>query len=251
MTQAGKVAVVTGAGQGLGRALAIALSEAGFKVALLGRTLAKLEATAALCPGECLPLSCDLIDPDRVREAFARIVARFGRVDVLVNNAASYAAFPLDGATDSQIIDVVHQSLVAPMFCAREAIARMRATGGDIVNISTQSVISPQPLMIVYAAAKGGLEIFSRGLRNELRGENIRVLTVQLGVVAGTVVDDLAEDVRERYGQALRNAGLDRAFVFPGSEPADIAASVVHAVTAPRTTIIEDIVIRGLDQGPA
>ena len=149
-TSAPKVAIITGGGQGLGRGIAIALSAAGFRVAVLGRTLSKLEATAELCAGECLPLACDLIDPDQVRAAFAKVIEAYGRLDVLVNNAASYAAFDLTLARDDQIVDVVTQSLIAPIFCSRQAVIEMRKVGGgDIVNISTQSVLTPQPTMIV------------------------------------------------------------------------------------------------------
>lgn len=245
-----KVAIVTGGGQGLGRGIAIALSEAGFHVAVLGRTLAKLEATAQLCPGECLTVVCDLIDPDQVRRAFDEVVAAFGRLDVLVNNAASYEAFELTESRDEQIVNVVTQSLIAPMFCARQAVIEMRKVGGgDVVNISTQSVLTPQPLMIVYSAAKGGLDVFAQGLRNEFRTENIRVLTVQIGVVANSTFDTADPEGQAKYLSKLDRAGLSKAFVFPGSTPADIAASIVHAVAAPRNTVIEDIVIRGFE-GP-
>ncbi len=248
MSGNGAVAIVTGGGQGLGRGIAIALSEAGFRVAILGRTLAKLQATADLCTGECLPVACDLIDPDQVRAAFATVTDTFGRLDVLVNNAASYEAFPLTDARDDQIVNVVTQSLIAPMYCSRQAVIEMlKGGGGDIVNISTQSVLTPQPTMIVYSAAKGGLDVFAQGLRNEFRGENIRVLTVQIGVVADSVLDTADPEGTAKYLAGLERAGLEKAFVFPGSKPADIAASIVHAVTAPRNTVIEDIVIRGFE----
>lgn len=248
MSTAGKVAIVTGGGQGLGRGIAIALSAAGYRVAILGRTLSKLEETAKLCAGECLPVTCDLIDPDQVRAAFDTVVKAFGRLDVLVNNAASYAAFDLTESRDEQIVDVVTQSLIAPMFCSRQAVIEMRKVGGgDIVNISTQSVLTPQPTMIVYSAAKGGLDVFAQGLRNEFRTENIRVLTVQVGVVANSTLDTSDPEGAAKYMAGLQRAGLEKAFVFPGSTPADIAGAIVHAVTAPRNTVIEDIVIRGFE----
>ena len=248
MSTAGKVAIVTGGGQGLGRGIAIALSEAGYRLAILGRTLSKLEETAKLCAGECLTVACDLTDPDQVRRAFGEVVEAYGWLDVLVNNAASYAAFDLTEARDEQIVDVVTQSLIAPMFCSRQAVIEMRKVGGgDVVNISTQSVLTPQPTMIVYSAAKGGLDVFAQGLRNEFRTENIRVLTVQVGVVANSTLDTSDPEGAAKYMAGLQRAGLEKAFVFPGSTPADIAGAIVHAVTAPRNTVIEDIVIRGFE----
>ena len=188
-----------------------------------------------------------MLDPHVLLGAIATRTSRVN-LGVLVNNAASYAAFDLTEARDEQIVDVVTQSLIAPMFCSRQAVIEMRKVGGgDIVNISTQSVLTPQPTMIVYSAAKGGLDVFAQGLRNEFRTENIRVLTVQVGVVANSTLDTADPEGAAKYMAGLQRAGLEKAFVFPGSTPADIAGAIVHAVTAPRNTVIEDIVIRGFE----
>lgn len=243
-----KVAAVTGAGKGLGRETAIALSRAGFAVAMIGRTLATLEQTGAMLAGPYLAVAADLTDPDQVRGAFGRIAEELGGVDVLVNNAASYAAFPIDQASDGQILDVIHQSLVAPIFCIRAAIPLMRARGaGDIVNISTQSVDVPQPYMIVYGAAKAGVEALSRGLRYELRKEPIRTIVVNLGAIAGTVPDAQWLAQQAEFGAALKRSGLSDMFILPGTQATSIAATIVHAVTAPRDAHIQTIEIRGMD----
>ena len=241
-----RVAVVTGGGQGLGRETALAFSRAGHDVVIIGRTASKLEAVAAQMAGRCLPLVADLTDPDQVRAAFGRIGDTFGGIDVLVNNAASYRPFPFDTATDKDVIDMVSLSLLAPIWCTREALPLIRQRRlGDIVNISTQSVDFPQPLMIVYAAAKAALETLSRGLRYELVDEPIRVMVFQLGVVAGTQPEPDWLALQDRYVDGVTRAGIDRMFVFPGAEPSSIAASIVHAVTAPRDIYLETVVVRG------
>jgi NAD(P)-dependent dehydrogenase (short-subunit alcohol dehydrogenase family) len=245
--QAQRVAAITGAGQGLGRALAIAFSRGGYRVALIGRTLAKLEQTQSLLSGPSLLVTADLRVSAQVRSAFARIEAECGGLDVLINNAGSYSSFRFDQATDEEIHDAVNQNLIAPMWCIREAIPLMKRRGvGDIVDISTQSVDTPQPYMIVYAAAKAGLEALTRGLRNEFYGEGIRFLTVTLGVIADSVIDPKWFELKDAYLAALKRCGLEQTFVFPGATSESIAASVLHAIAAPRDIYLQQIDVRGM-----
>jgi NAD(P)-dependent dehydrogenase (short-subunit alcohol dehydrogenase family) len=245
--QAPRVAAITGAGQGLGRALAVASSRAGYRVVLIGRTLAKLEQTQSLLSGPSLAVTADVTASDQVRSAFARIEAECGGLDVLINNAGSYSSFHFDRATDEEIHDAVNQNLLGPMWCIREAIPLMKRRGaGDIVDISTQSVDTPQPYMIVYAAAKAGLEALTRGLRNEFYGEGIRFLTVTLGVIADSVIDPKWLDLQDAYLVALKRCGLEQAFVYPGAKPESIAAAVLHAIAAPRDIYLQQIDARGL-----
>lgn len=238
--------LVTGGGQGVGRATAIAFGAAGWDVAIAGRTLSKLEETAGLVEGLCLPIAADLADADQVRGVFARIEAEFGGLDALVNNAAARQPFPFDTASDAEIRRTVEHSLLAPMWCVRAAIPMMRRRGrGDIVNVSSQSVETPQPLLIVYAAAKAGLETFSRGLRNELAGEPIRTTVIQLGVVAGSEFSDDWRKHRDAYVRKATRAGVDRLFITPGASPESIAAAILHTVTSPRDLLVETVVVRG------
>ena len=154
-------------------------------MAVIGRAASKLDETISQMTGSGPAVAAGLTDSDAVRTAFASVVAVFGAIDVLVNGAASYSPFPIDRGTDAQIVDVVTRIFIASIYCTREAVKLMRQRGGgDIVNISSQSVETPQPYMSVYAAAKGAVEVLSRGLRYELTGENIRVMVFQLGIVA-------------------------------------------------------------------
>ena len=152
----GKTVVLTGAGQGLGRAAAIAFSEAGARVALLGRTLGKLEQTAEKMPGESLAVSVSLDDPQSVREAFTQVAQKWGGIDILINNAASYDIFKIEAATDEQIQNSINTNLTAPVYCIREAIPLMRKNGGGhIVNISTESIHHPIPYLTLYTPPLG------------------------------------------------------------------------------------------------
>jgi NADP-dependent 3-hydroxy acid dehydrogenase YdfG len=245
-----RVALVTGAGQGLGRAVAVALDAAGVAVAAVGRTQAKLDATVASL-GRGLAVPADLTDPDQVRAAFRRTAEAFGGVDILVNCAADYSPFPFDAATDAQLDNMIAQSLTSAVYCMREAIAWMRKRGGgDIVNISTQSAEMPQPLMAVYGAAKAGVETLSQGLRWELKGEDFRFVICQIGVVSGTIIDESKPGFakhHERIQEIWAKTGIAQMYAKGSVPPENIAAAIVHAVTAPRDVYIQTIKIRGID----
>jgi NADP-dependent 3-hydroxy acid dehydrogenase YdfG len=250
-----RAALVTGAGQGLGRAVALALDAAGIAVAAVGRTRSKLDETVAQMEGRGLAVAADITDPDQVRRAFSEAEAAFGGVDVLVNCAAAYSPFPFPEASDAEITDMIAQSLTSAMFCMREAIAAMRRRGGgDIVNISTQSVEMPQPLMAVYGAAKAGVETLSQGLRWELKGEDFRFIICQIGIVAGTLIDESKPGFARHGAQAWalwEKTGIAQMYALPGTSPEGIAAAIVHAVTAPRDVYIQTLRLRGTELDPA
>jgi len=249
MTEERRVAVVTGAGQGLGQATAVALARAGLDVALLGRTVTKLEDTAGMIDCRHEIVGVDLSDGQATKAAFEQVRASLGRIDVLINNAAIYNPFRLDEGTDEQIEGMIANSLTGPVFCLREAICHMRASGkgGDIVNVTSQSVQMPQPFMVLYSAAKAALETMSQGLRNELRGEPFRITNFSVGVIRSE--QELAiwtsEEFKERVTGAFADSGVAPFFTFPGASVKSLAASIVHAVTAPSDIILEQIDARG------
>jgi meso-butanediol dehydrogenase / (S,S)-butanediol dehydrogenase / diacetyl reductase len=175
-----KVIVITGAGVGLGRALARRFSADGDSVVLLGRTLAKVEAAAAEIGERAMAAACDVASPDSVRSAFAAIAARHPRIDVLINNAARFEPFLIAEASDAQLLDIVGTNLTGPMLCARAAIPMM-GRGGHIINVSSESVGMVFPHLVVYQSSKAGLERFSEGLHHELEPSGIRVTSVRAG----------------------------------------------------------------------
>jgi NAD(P)-dependent dehydrogenase (short-subunit alcohol dehydrogenase family) len=241
------VAVVTGGGQGLGRAVALALDAAGFDVAVIGRTREKLEDTVSRMSGRGLAVVADHGDPDQVRAAFRQIADSLGGVDVLVNNAAIYGPVRVSEASDEQLSGMMANCLMGPIYCIRESIPLMKARGaGDIVNISSQSVETPQPYMTVYAAAKSGLETLSKGLRFELKGEPIRITTFQVGVIADSEGGEAwAPERREEIHAAINASGVGPLFVFPGSSVESLADSIAHVVMAPRDLCLQYVEARG------
>jgi len=182
---AGKVAVVTGASQGIGATIARLLGDAGMAVSLLARSEGKLRALADELGEPAFPVRCDVGDPDSVRAAFANVDERFGRVDALVNNAGIIGMSLLDEADDEHMTSQIAANLLGPMWCSRAAIPLLDAAGGgDIVNISSRAVELARPYLSVYAATKGGLETFTRTLAAELRPRGIRVSSIRVGPTA-------------------------------------------------------------------
>lgn len=175
-----KVIVITGAGVGLGRALARQFVADGHSVALLGRTVSKVEAVAEELGDVALAVGCDVGQPDSVRNAFAAIEERFGRVDVLINNAAIFEPFKLADASDQQILGAVATNVAGPMLCARSAIPLM-GPGSHIINVTSESVDMPFPHFSVYQSTKAGTERLSKSLAQELAADGIRVSTVRAG----------------------------------------------------------------------
>lgn len=204
-----KVIVITGAGAGLGRALARRFGADGDNVVLLGRSSANIEAAAKEIGERALAVQCDVTSPDSVRAAFAAIAKRHPRIDVLINNAAIYEPFPIVEATDAQILQSINTNLAGPIFCARAAIPMMER-GGHIISVSSESVGMLFPMLIMYQSTKAGLERFSEALYHELAPSGIRVTNVRAGQMMGeNKTWNIAPEVAIRFAQATMAAGLN------------------------------------------
>lgn len=175
-----KVIVITGAGVGLGRALARRFAREGNQVVLLGRTLSKVEAAAAEIGDRAMAVGCDVASPESVRSAFAKIAERHLKIDVLINNAAIFQPFQIANATDEQIMGIVTTNLAGPMLCSRSAIPLM-GPGGYIINVTSESTELPFPHLIAYQSTKAGVERFSINLHRELEPQGLRVSFVRAG----------------------------------------------------------------------
>ena len=204
-----KTIVITGAGVGLGRALARRFASDGDNVVLLGRTPAKVEAAAAEIGERAMAVACDVASPDSVRAAFAKIAERHSSIDVLINNAAVFEPFLIENATDEQILNTIATNLGGPMLCARAAIPMMKS-GGYIINVSSESVAMNFPHLSVYQSSKAGMERFSESLLQELTPKGIRVTNVRAGAMyeEGKVWDaDI--DAQMAFGAAAMAVGIN------------------------------------------
>jgi NAD(P)-dependent dehydrogenase (short-subunit alcohol dehydrogenase family) len=175
-----KIVVITGAGLGLGRAIARRLAADGETVVLLGRTASKVEALADELGSPAMAVECDVSSPDSVRSAFATIAKTHSKIDVLINNAAVYEPFPVAEARDDQIIQPILTNVAGPIYCTREAIPMMDR-GAHIINISSESTELPFAMLSLYQTTKSGLERFSHSLGQELEEQGIRVTNVRAG----------------------------------------------------------------------
>jgi meso-butanediol dehydrogenase / (S,S)-butanediol dehydrogenase / diacetyl reductase len=204
-----KVIVITGAGVGLGRALARRFATDGDQVVLLGRTPSKVQAAAQEIGERATAFGCDVASPVSVKAAFAEIAKRHPRIDVLINNAAVFEPFLIAEATDEQIMGTIATNLGGPILCSRSAIPLM-GRGAHIINVSSESVELPFPHLLMYQSSKAGLERFSAGLHRELESSGIRVTNVRAGQMMeeGKVwnVDPAAQ---MRFGKAAMEAGLN------------------------------------------
>ena len=178
----GKTIVITGAGDGLGRALARRFAADGETVVLLGRTLSKVQAVADEIGLAHIAIECDVANPDSVRAAFAIVARHHPKIDVLINNAGVYEPFTLADARDDQIVDQISINLAGPIFCARSALPLLKG-GGHIVNVTSESIALKMPMMWMYAGAKSGLELASDMWARELEADGVRVTVVRAGMM--------------------------------------------------------------------
>lgn len=164
------IAVVTGAGSGLGRAMALELTRRGFTVAGLGRRRAALEESrAGAAPGRFHLYPADVANPEEVAEAFARIRSENGPVALLINNAASYPRRDILDESAESFMQTVATNLGGTVACSRAALEDMVESGrGRILNVATFADLAPLPVSSAYSVSKGAARIFTRALIADL-----------------------------------------------------------------------------------
>jgi citronellol/citronellal dehydrogenase len=210
---AGRVVIVTGGGSGIGRCTAHELVSLGARVALVGRKLEKLEAVArelADVGGEAACFSCDIREEERVRETVAAVLARFGRIDGLVNNAGGQFSAPLESISAKGWDAVVRNNLTGGFLMARESYTQwMKAHGGAIVNITADNWMG-MPMMGHSGAARAGMVNFTETAAYEWSHANVRVNAVAPGWVASSGMDQYPAEMHARIRSMKDIAPLGR-----------------------------------------
>ena len=216
MTTSGKIALVTGAGSGIGRAVAIALQGAGYSVVLAGRRAAELEKTVALAVksgGTMLPVPTDVSRPESVHALFAKNKEAFGRLDVLFNNAGAGApGIPMEDLTYEQWSKVVGVNLTGAFLCAQEAIRLMKAQqprGGRIINNGSISAHVPRPNSAPYTATKHAITGLTRCISLDGRKHDIACGQIDIGNAATEMTERMAAGVPQADGSTMVEPRMD------------------------------------------
>ena len=199
-----KVALVTGAGVGIGRAAVKALLKAGYRVVLTGRNLERLQKVIADIGGtndNCLAVACDVGQPEQVKKLFAALKERFGRIDVLFNNAGIGApAVPMEDLTYEQWMNVVNANLCGAFLCSQEAIRMMKAQspqGGRIINNGSISAHAPRPMSAPYTATKHAISGLTKTISLDGRPFNIACGQIDIGNAATEMTERMAAGIMQ------------------------------------------------------
>lgn len=237
----GKVALVTGASSGIGRAIALALSEAGAKVAVGARRADRLKSLVEEASGELLAVELDVTDRQSVTEAIATTVERFGTLDILVNNAGVMLSSPVLGADVAEWERMVGTNLLGSMYTVHAALPHLLESKGAVVQISSTSGRIASATSSVYAATKFGITAFSEALRQEVTEQGVRVVVIEPGFVSTELTSHITDP-------RIQAAAKSMAESMRTLQPEDIAAGVVYAVTQPAHVAVNEILIRPTDQ---
>ena len=226
-----KIAIVTGAGTGIGRAASLALLKAGYAVALAGRRAEPLQETAALAgenAGHALAVPTDVTNPAHVRALFDTTVARFGRVDLLFNNAGMGApAVPMDELSFEQWKAVVDINLTGVFLCMQQAFRVMKAQtprGGRIINNGSISATMPRPLSAPYTSTKHGVLGLTKCGSLDGRAHDIAVGQIDIGNAASEMTQRMTTGVLQPSGELM---------VEPRMDLKHVADAVVHMASLP------------------
>ena len=216
MTTNAKIALVTGGGSGIGRAVALVLQSAGYRVVLAGRRAAELERTAALAEpsgGEMLAVPTDVSKPDSVQALFAATKEAFGRLDVLFNNAGIGAPdIPMEELTYEQWNTVVGVNLTGAFLCAQEAIKIMkeqRPRGGRIINNGSVSAQVPRPHSAPYTATKHAMTGLTKCIALDCRKYDIACGQIDIGNAVTERTEKMLSGVPQASGTTMVEPRMD------------------------------------------
>jgi NAD(P)-dependent dehydrogenase (short-subunit alcohol dehydrogenase family) len=224
------VAIVTGAGSGIGRVISRRLAEAGYRVVLAGRRTEALEATLAELPDEtdAFVVPTDVTRPESVEALFESVVTRAGRVDVLVNNAGVFGPpAPVQDVAHADWSAVVQTNLTGTFLCAQAAFRQMirqRPQGGRIVNNGSLSAHVPRPNAVAYTASKHGITGLTKALALEGRRHRIACGQIDIGNAGTDMTRELEVGALQANGSIVAE---------PTMSAEDVADAVLYMVRLP------------------
>jgi NAD(P)-dependent dehydrogenase (short-subunit alcohol dehydrogenase family) len=223
----GKVVIVTGGAQGIGKAYALRLGDEGAKVVVADIKDARAVAEMVAAGGESLTLLADVTDEESTREMAAKTVERFGRIDVLVNNAAFFSTIvkkPFYDIPAAEWDAVMAVNLKGPFLCAKAVYPHMKRQGkGKIINISSGAFYRGLPDFLHYVTTKGGIVGFTRSLAREVGAAGIRVNAIAPGYTETDILKENPQDPEE-FAQAI----LASRCVKRSETPEDLTGTLVY-----------------------
>ncbi len=241
MSPADKVAIVTGAGTGIGRAVATALLREGYSVVLAGRRAPLLEATAAdagASAARSLVVATDISDPASVRDLFAKTARAFGRLDVLFNNAGiNVPSVSLEDLTYEQWTSVVDVNLTGAFLCTQEAFRMMKdqdPRGGRIINNGSVSAHTPRPGSAPYTATKHAISGLTKSTSLDGRKYDIACGQIDIGNAATEMTARMKEGVPQADGSKR---------VEPTMDPEHVARAVVYMAGLPLDANVQSMMV--------
>ena len=231
---AARVALVTGAGSGIGKCVSLALAGAGYRVVLAGRNMETLEATAKLASennATCLPVRADVSDEASVEQLFARVEEQFGRLDFLFNNAGvNIRSQPVDEISASDWSSVIATNLTGVFLCAREAIRLMKKqkpSGGRIINNGSISAHVPRPGSAPYTASKHAVSGLTKSINLDCRQFNIACGQIDIGNADTNMATAMKQGTLQANGTLA---------VEPTIDPERIAEAILYLASLPLDT---------------
>ncbi len=211
-----KVALITGAGTGIGRAVCLALLSAGYSVSLAGRRVELLRETAVLSGADdarTLCFGCDIGDPEQVKKLFEQSVAKFSRLDLLFNNAGrATPAMPMEDLSYEQWKGVVDTNLSGAFFCAQQAIKIMKnqsPKGGRIINNGSISAHAPRPFSAPYTTTKHAITGLTKCISLDGRKDNIACGQIDIGNAETSLTKRMTEGVPQANGTIATEPLMD------------------------------------------
>ncbi|PYF05314.1 NADP-dependent 3-hydroxy acid dehydrogenase YdfG [Rhodopseudomonas faecalis] len=226
-----KIAIVTGAGSGIGRACALALIKVGFIVVLTGRRIETLNDTAeaaSAAGGRTLVVPADMTDPASIAALFERTVATFGRLDLLFNNAGIGAPpLPFEDVSLAQWQAVVDTNLTAPFLCSQHAFRIMKQQsprGGRIINNGSISAHAPRPFSAAYTATKHAITGLTKATALDGRAYDIACGQIDIGNAATEMTERMAAGILQPSGDTL---------IEPRMDVSNVAEALVYMATRP------------------
>jgi NAD(P)-dependent dehydrogenase (short-subunit alcohol dehydrogenase family) len=225
-----KIALVTGAGSGVGRAAALALAREGYTVVLAGRKAENLQAVAKEAAGETLVVPTDVKEAASIQALFAKTKDAFGRLDLLFNNAGvSMRGTPLEDIPLDRWLSVVATNLTGTFLCTQEAVKIMKAQnprGGRIINNGSISAHTPRPGTAAYTATKHAITGLTKQTSLDCRNYDICCGQIDIGNAATPLTEKMAEGMPQTDGRVMPEARMNvgdvgRAVVYMASLPLD------------------------------